>query len=246
MAYMARRPYSSTLGSLAHATVSMVFYGEDLEISNTGQGGDCRILTSKVINYYKHGCTFLETTVAKENYHMCSYTGYNLGSLIDFVYPSFLDNYKDPLYFQERAIITPKNEVVLEINDRHLSLFPGEEKEYLSSDSLCEDEFLHEQFNRDLYSPDVLNGLNLSGLPKHKLILKVGIPVMLLRNIDQKNGLCNGTRLQKPCLLDYLFPIATIRFVIHKLLPIRIDSSRSRFRIRGGKMITLFQNATAS
>ncbi|KAL4558552.1 hypothetical protein LXL04_036753 [Taraxacum kok-saghyz] len=36
MAYMAQRPYSSTLGSLAHATVSMVFYGEDLEISNTG------------------------------------------------------------------------------------------------------------------------------------------------------------------------------------------------------------------
>ena len=75
-------------------------------------------------------------------------------------------------------------------------MFPGEEKEYLSSDSLCEDEFLGEQFNRDLYSPDVLNGLNLSGLPKHKLILKVGIPVMLLRNIDQKNDLCNGTRPQ--------------------------------------------------
>ncbi|KAL4589291.1 hypothetical protein LXL04_002197 [Taraxacum kok-saghyz] len=37
MVYMARRPYSSTLGSLAHATVSMVFYGEDLEISNTGK-----------------------------------------------------------------------------------------------------------------------------------------------------------------------------------------------------------------
>ncbi|KAL4566168.1 hypothetical protein LXL04_030278 [Taraxacum kok-saghyz] len=36
MAYMARRPYSSTLGSLDHATVSMVFYGEDLEIFNTG------------------------------------------------------------------------------------------------------------------------------------------------------------------------------------------------------------------
>ncbi|KAL4557590.1 hypothetical protein LXL04_035774 [Taraxacum kok-saghyz] len=36
MAYIARRSYSSTLGSLAHATVSMVFYGEDLEISNTG------------------------------------------------------------------------------------------------------------------------------------------------------------------------------------------------------------------
>ena len=118
-----------------------------------------------------------------------------IGSLIDFVYPSFLDNYKDPLYFQERAILAPKNEVVHEINDRLLSFFPGEEKEYINSDSLCEDEFLHEQFNRDLYSTNVLNGLNLSGLPKRKLILKVGIPVMLLRNIDQKNGLCNGTRL---------------------------------------------------
>ncbi|KAL4591955.1 hypothetical protein LXL04_004932 [Taraxacum kok-saghyz] len=36
MTYMARRPYSSTLGSLAHATVSMIFYGKDLKISNTG------------------------------------------------------------------------------------------------------------------------------------------------------------------------------------------------------------------
>ena len=119
-----------------------------------------------------------------------------IGSLIDFVYPSILDKFKDPLYFQERAILAPKNEVVHEINDRLLSLFPGEEKEYLSSDSLSEVEFLPPDFDPELYSPDVLNGLKLSGLPNHKLILKVGVPVMLLRNIDQKNGLCNGTRLQ--------------------------------------------------
>ena len=54
----------------------------------------------------------------------------------------------------------------------------------------------HNQFDESLYSPDVLNGLKISGLPNHKLILKVGVLVMLLRNIDQKNGLCNGTRLQ--------------------------------------------------
>ncbi|MFS7889517.1 putative DNA helicase [Helianthus anomalus] len=29
-----------------------------------------------------------------------------------------------------------------------------------------------------------------------KSVLKVGVPIMLLRNIDQKNGLCNGTRLK--------------------------------------------------
>ena len=109
-----------------------------------------------------------------------------MGSLIDFVYPSFLEKYNDLLYFQERAILAPKNEVVHEINDRLLSLFPGEEKEYLSSDSICESKFLHEQFDPNLYSPDVLNGIHVSGLPNHKLILKVGVPVMLLRNIDKK------------------------------------------------------------
>ncbi|XP_035831966.1 uncharacterized protein LOC110870312 [Helianthus annuus] len=50
--------------------------------------------------------------------------------------------------------------------------------------------------HENLYSPDVLNGLKISGLPNHRLVLKVGVPVMLLRNIDQQNGLCNGTRLR--------------------------------------------------
>ncbi|KAI3507904.1 hypothetical protein L1887_22900 [Cichorium endivia] len=119
-----------------------------------------------------------------------------IDSLIEFVYPSFLQKFNNPTYFQDRAILAPKNEVVHEINDRLLSLFPGEEKEYLSSDSLCQSEFLQDSFNEALYSPDVLNGLKVSRLPNHKLNLKVGIPAMLLRNIDQKNGLCNGTRLQ--------------------------------------------------
>ncbi|XP_023750140.1 uncharacterized protein LOC111898466 [Lactuca sativa] len=80
------------------------------------------------------------------------------------------------------------------INDAHDPI--GDEVEYLSSDSICQSEFVHDQFDANLYSPDVLNGLKVSGLPNHKLVLKIGVPVMLLRNIDQKNGLCNGTRLQ--------------------------------------------------
>lgn len=35
----------------------------------------------------------------------------------------------------------------------------------------------------------------MSRLPNHELKLKVGVPVMLLRNIDKSIRLCNGTRL---------------------------------------------------
>ncbi|GJU86943.1 ATP-dependent DNA helicase PIF1-like protein [Tanacetum coccineum] len=36
-----------------------------------------------------------------------------------------------------------------------------------------------------IFSPEFINGLKFSGIPNHRLALKVGVPVMLLRNIDQ-------------------------------------------------------------
>lgn len=133
-----------------------------------------------------------------------------LGSLIEFVYPSILQNIQNPTFFQERAILAPKHEVVAEINDRLLSMFPGEEKEYLSSDSLCPSEYVNDQFDESLYSPDVLNGLKVSGLPNHKLVLKVGVPVMLLRNNDPEGGLCNGTRLKVVSLHNRVIEVEII------------------------------------
>jgi len=37
--------------------------------------------------------------------------------------------------------------------------------------------------------------LTPSGTPPHRLILKIGVPIILLRNISPSEGLCNGTRL---------------------------------------------------
>jgi hypothetical protein len=44
-------------------------------------------------------------------------------------------------------------------------------------------------------STEFLNTITLAGMSPHHLALKVGVPVILLRNFDAASGLCNGTRL---------------------------------------------------
>ncbi len=46
-----------------------------------------------------------------------------------------------------------------------------------------------------LYPVEFINTLQFSGIENHKLELKVGVPILLLRNLNQSIGLCNGTRL---------------------------------------------------
>ena len=47
----------------------------------------------------------------------------------------------------------------------------------------------------DQLNPEFLTTLNPSGLPPTKLQLKIGVPIILLRNLNPRQGLCNGTRL---------------------------------------------------
>jgi ATP-dependent DNA helicase PIF1 len=46
-----------------------------------------------------------------------------------------------------------------------------------------------------LYPVDFLNTLQFNGIANHKLELKVGMPILLLRNLNQTIGLCNSMRL---------------------------------------------------
>src|SRR5438876_7161205 len=48
----------------------------------------------------------------------------------------------------------------------------------------------------ETYATEYLNTVNLSNLPPHELKLKIGTPVILLRNLSPSTGLCNGTRLR--------------------------------------------------
>ena len=45
------------------------------------------------------------------------------------------------------------------------------------------------------FNTEYLNTLRPNGFPQHILNLKPGMPLMLLRNINPRQGLCNGTRV---------------------------------------------------
>ncbi|KAL7609961.1 hypothetical protein Lser_V15G13505 [Lactuca serriola] len=112
----------------------------------------------------------------------------SLHALIDAIFPSFEINRSEPDYIISHAILSTRNDSVDEINDYLIGRFHGEEQIYYSFDEAVDD-------INNFYPVVFLNTLSVSGFPPHYLRLKVGCPIILLRNLDPSNGLCNGTRL---------------------------------------------------
>jgi ATP-dependent DNA helicase PIF1 len=113
---------------------------------------------------------------------------------VNSIYNDLTEKYMDASYLRERAILTPTNDIVDLVNNHVVSLIPGEAKQYLSCDRISKAPGSHESLDI-LYLVEFLNSLNGNNFPTHELILKKGVPIMLLRNINQSIGLCNGTRL---------------------------------------------------
>ena len=93
--------------------------------------------------------------------------------------------------YVNKAILTPKNDPCSKPNDSVLERLRGKQKYYYSVDSGVSDE----PDEIGAYPSEFLNSMTPHGMPPHKLSLKVGAVVMLLRNVDPKKGLCNGTRM---------------------------------------------------
>ena len=69
------------------------------------------------------------------------------------------------------------------------SRMPGISTKLSSADNLEN----HQDVMR--FNTEYLNSLYPAGFPRHIISLKPGMPLMLLRNINPKEGLCNGTKL---------------------------------------------------
>ncbi|GJX24839.1 ribonuclease H-like domain-containing protein [Tanacetum coccineum] len=87
---------------------------------------------------------------------------------------------------REKTILTPTNEAVYTINDNLLEKFLGEETVYLSCDNIDKTK-RDAAIDQSIFSREFMNGLKFLRVPNHRLALKVGVPIMLLRDLINAN-----------------------------------------------------------
>ncbi|MBW0571194.1 hypothetical protein O181_110909 [Austropuccinia psidii MF-1] len=90
-------------------------------------------------------------------------------------------------YFEEQGIVSPLNNDISKINQGLLENVPGTSFHSTSIDQISE--------GLQSVPEEVLNRINPPGFPFHIIDLKVGVPVLLLRNLNIAKGLVNGTHL---------------------------------------------------
>nr|XP_042913114.1 uncharacterized protein LOC122273116 [Parasteatoda tepidariorum] len=105
--------------------------------------------------------------------------------LIKSIFPDLRHNYTNHAWLRERAILAAKNLDVDAINFRVQQSLPGSEITFKSIDTVVDtDEVVN-------YPAEFLNSLDLPGMPPHNLRLKIGSPIILLRNLNTSK-LCNA------------------------------------------------------
>ncbi|XP_069162948.1 uncharacterized protein [Procambarus clarkii] len=91
-------------------------------------------------------------------------------------------------WLSERAILAPKNKYVYELNNIIQSNIQSEAVTYKSVDTVEEvDEVVNDP-------TEFFKSLDLPGISPHILQYIFGVPIIMLRNINQPK-LCNATRL---------------------------------------------------
>lgn len=115
--------------------------------------------------------------------------------LANFVYAG-IDSSTPPSpdYFLNRMILAPRNSDVTGANQYILSKMAGEEHIFHSADCIVDEN--NEPTGEYAGIPvEFLRSLDAGNFPPGELHLKIGCPIILLRNLSPAAGLCNGTRL---------------------------------------------------
>ncbi|KAL5582135.1 hypothetical protein UlMin_014577 [Ulmus minor] len=101
----------------------------------------------------------------------------SLQKLIKVVFPNIEDYPKNLHFMVNRAILTPKNDYVDEINNLLMNLFLSDSIKYYSFDETLDN-------TEQSFQEDFLNTFTPNGIHPHELILKQNCAVILLRNLN--------------------------------------------------------------
>lgn len=102
----------------------------------------------------------------------------SIQDIVTKFFPNISENNKNYVWLHERAILAPKNDDVNKINEQIQLQLKETYVKYKSIDTVMNE---HEAIR---YLIEFLNSLEPSGMPPHILTLKVGTPIILLRNLD--------------------------------------------------------------
>ena len=154
-----------------------------------------------------------------------------VASLIDEIYPNLETSDHPAEYFAEHTILSSLNADVDSLNKKVLERSPGQSHIFYGADSIpTSEQSGGDDFMLD-YPVKYLNEINCSGLPLAKLELKCGCPIMILKNLNPKNGICNGSRgiLTKISNRVLEVQLLTGEHIEKKVLIPRISNVMSRF-----------------
>lgn len=95
-------------------------------------------------------------------------------------------------FFQTRMIIAPHNNTIDELNDLCLSKTQSQQYNFVAVDTAT---FIRDAVNQEV-PEHWIRGCKSSGMTPRLLKLKIGLPIILLRNLDLRSRLSSGTRLR--------------------------------------------------
>ena len=139
------------------------------------------------------GSYFDDSSSSMIQLHNCINIVSSVRCLIDNIYNNIDDiSSHEDQYFRDRTILSARNTDVDLINKEILQSFLSNLETFRSADSNIVETGAD---NHVAYPSEYLNSLDLSGIPLAKLDLKIGCPIILLRNLAPKQGLCNRARM---------------------------------------------------
>ena len=93
----------------------------------------------------------------------------------------------------QTVLLAFKHDTVNDFNNSLLDKMPGTEHHFEAANKV---ELCQEAADSEPYPVEYLQSINLASIPPSYLRLKIGVPLILIRNLSPKHGMCNRTRFR--------------------------------------------------